>query len=63
MLGGQVTESGCELLTVTVKLHEAVAPPEAVQVTVVVPLGKTEPGTGEQVTVALLHPPVAVGIV
>ena len=46
--------------TVTVKLHDA-EPAEfvAVQVTVVVPTGKTEPDGGVQVTVA---PFVAVGV-
>lgn len=40
--------------TVTLKLHEAIAPPEsvAVQVTAVVPSGKADPEAGTQTTVA-----------
>jgi hypothetical protein len=48
-LPGQVMAGGCALLTVTVRLHAGPSQAE-VQVTVVVPTGKTEPDGGEQVT-------------
>ena len=49
--------------TVTLKLHAAVAPDAsvAVQVTVVVPIGKTEPEAGLQTMVTLPAPPLVEG--
>jgi hypothetical protein len=50
-------------LTVTLKLHEAVLPAAsvAVQVTVVVPTGKTEPDGGLQTMTTLPVPPLTRG--
>ena len=50
---GQVIVGGCVSLTVTVKLHCAVLPEAsvAVEVTVVVPTGNTEPEAGDDTTV------------
>jgi hypothetical protein len=47
--------TGVALVTVTVKLHEAIkpAPSVAVQVTIVVPRLNVEPDGGRQVTVAV----------
>jgi hypothetical protein len=52
MGAGQVTVGGWVSLTVTVKLHEPVLFEEsvAVQLTVVVPFWKAEPGAGLHVT-------------
>ena len=53
MFEGHATVGFSVSLTVTVKLHVAVFPDAsvAVQLTVVVPIGKVEPDAGEQTTV------------
>jgi hypothetical protein len=56
MFCGQPICGASQSLTVTVKLHEAVLfgfAPVAVQVTVVVPFGNTEPGVGLQATLGV----------
>jgi hypothetical protein len=57
----QVMTGGCVSLTVTLKVHDTGLPfsSSAVQVTLVVPTGKNEPGVGEQVAF-VLHTPVVV---
>ena len=64
-LAGQVIDGGWVSLTVTVKVQEPVLfeLSVAVQVTVVVPLGKVEPEAGEQTTVVPGQLSVAVGVV
>jgi hypothetical protein len=57
MFAGQTIVGGWLSITVIVKEH--VGPAEVAQFTVVVPLGKNEPGAGEQTT--LPHPADAVG--
>ena len=57
IFAGHVSTGACASLIVTVKLQLGDAP--AVQVTVVTPLRKVDPETGEQVTVPQL--PVVVG--
>jgi hypothetical protein len=63
MSAGQATVGGCESMTVILKLHMAVAPAGSVpvQATVVTPFGKTDPGEGEQATVAPPQSPLTVG--
>ncbi len=54
-LAGQIIDGGSASLTVTVKLQLETLPElsVAVQVTVVVPTGKIDPGCGLQTTVGL----------
>ncbi len=59
MFAGQVIVGGCVSRIVTVKLHVCVGS-VVVQVTEVVPTGKNEPETGEQVVVPHI-PPVDTG--
>ena len=62
MLDGQLIVGGCVSLTVIVKLQlvvETLVGFSDVHVTVVVPTGKNEPGTGKQVGVA--HDSLGVG--
>ena len=61
MLAGQVMTGGCVSLTVTVKGQEGFGAPVAVQVTVVVPLGKNEPEGGVQVIVPQVPAEVGAG--
>jgi hypothetical protein len=62
--GHGVMAGGSVSLTVTVKLHPVLlpCPSFALQFTVVVPRGKEEPLTGEQVTVAVPQLSVAVAV-
>jgi hypothetical protein len=64
MLAGQVITGFSVSLTVTVKVQVAVLPElsVAVQVTVVVPLGKVEPEGGLQTTVTPGQLSAAVGV-
>jgi hypothetical protein len=57
---GQVMTGGCVSLTVTLKVHDTGLPfsSSAVQVTLVVPTGKNEPGAGVQVACVLQTPVV-----